>query len=66
MSESILLSLKSYIDKIKYSQQHSFHILSVYLLNVHSNKMQPSLEMLRQIAVKLDIYVRNLIVTTKQ
>ena len=31
-----------------------------------SNKMQPSLEMLMQIAEKLDIDVRNLIVTTKQ
>lgn len=31
-----------------------------------SNKMQPSLEMLMQIAGKLDVDVRNLIVTTKQ
>lgn len=31
-----------------------------------SNKMQPSLEMLMQIAEKLDVDVRNLIVTTKQ
>lgn len=31
-----------------------------------SNKMQPSLEMLTQIAEKLDVDVRNLIVTTKQ
>ena len=30
-----------------------------------SNKMQPSLEMLMQIAEKLDVDVRNLIVTTK-
>lgn len=30
-----------------------------------SNKMQPSLEMLIQIAEKLDVDVRNLIVTTK-
>ena len=30
-----------------------------------SNKMQPSLEMLTQIAEKLDVDVRNLIVTTK-
>ena len=31
-----------------------------------SNKIQPSLEMLMQIAEKLDVDVRNLIVTTKQ
>ena len=31
-----------------------------------SNKTQPSLEMLMQIAEKLDVDVRNLIVTTKQ
>lgn len=31
-----------------------------------SNKMQPSLEMLMQIAEKLDVDVRNLIITTKQ
>ena len=31
-----------------------------------SNKMQPSLEMLMQIAEQLDVDVRNLIVTTKQ
>ena len=31
-----------------------------------SNKMQPSLEMLMKIAEKLDVDVRNLIVTTKQ
>lgn len=30
-----------------------------------SNNMQPSLEMLMQIAEKLDVDVRNLIVTTK-
>lgn len=30
-----------------------------------SNKIQPSLEMLMQIAEKLDVDVRNLIVTTK-
>ena len=31
-----------------------------------SNKMQPSLEILMQISEKLDVDVRNLIVTTKQ
>ena len=31
-----------------------------------SNKIQPSLKMLMQIAEKLDVDVRNLIVTTKQ